>query len=120
MCCATLAIAGCSTSTRSPQNLSQRWIQASYWLLGERHDAPEHQQLAADTLQTLAQSGRLRALDMEPYTVRGVARLDKEQKIQNATNTSVTDAGQTELNFEYEDEEEANSVDLEGFTTNYR
>ncbi len=63
--CATLAIAGCSTSTRSPQNLSQRWIQASYWLLGERHDAPEHQQLAADTLQTLAQSGRLRALVLE-------------------------------------------------------
>jgi uncharacterized iron-regulated protein len=63
--CATLAIVGCSTSTRSPQNLSQRWIQASYWLLGERHDAPEHQQLAADTLQTLAQSGRLRALVLE-------------------------------------------------------
>ena len=63
--CAVLALSGCAPRANLPQNLSQRWLQASYWLLGERHDAPEHQQLAAENLQTLAQSGRLRALVLE-------------------------------------------------------
>lgn len=64
--CAMLILAGgCAQRGDSVQTLSQRWMQASYWLLGERHDAPEHQQLAAENIQTLVQSGRLRALVLE-------------------------------------------------------
>lgn len=62
---AMLSLTGCAQRAGAPDNLSQRWLQASYWLLGERHDAPEHQQLAAENIQTLAQSGRLRALVLE-------------------------------------------------------
>jgi uncharacterized iron-regulated protein len=61
----TLTITGCAQRGNPAQNLSQRWMQASYWLLGERHDAAEHQQLAAENIQTLAQSGRLRAVVLE-------------------------------------------------------
>ncbi len=62
---AMLGLTGCAQRAVISDNPSQRWLQASYWLLGERHDAPEHQQLAADNIQTLAQSGRLRALVVE-------------------------------------------------------
>ena len=53
----------------APQAAAQRLLaelpQRPYWLLGEQHDAPEHQQLAAALVTQLAAQGRLGALVLE-------------------------------------------------------
>ena len=41
-----------------PERL-QQWLPADVLLLGEQHDAPDHQRLQRDTVQWLAERGRL-------------------------------------------------------------
>lgn len=65
---AFLSLSGCAQmaqpAARWPEVL-QTLLPADALLLGERHDAPEHQQLQREAVQWLAGQGRLAALVME-------------------------------------------------------
>ena len=62
-----LALTACATPQPVPTTPAR--LQAlgatDLLLLGEQHDAPEHQQIHAEVVQTLAQQGRLAALALE-------------------------------------------------------
>ena len=62
-----LGLAGCAQSGRGalPFEADADWPRAGLLLLGEQHDAPEHQQLSARVVEQLAAQGRLAALAME-------------------------------------------------------
>ncbi len=59
-----LMVACASAERQVMQNLDQL-LPADAILLGEQHDAPEHQQLQLDVVQALAQRGQLAALVLE-------------------------------------------------------
>lgn len=71
--CLVLAVAGCATPTSeqppAPTRLQSDQLDAllpaDVLLLGEQHDAPEHQQLQRDTVHALAARQRLAALVLE-------------------------------------------------------
>ena len=60
-------IAGCATTTLSPPEATRlaALLPADVLLLGEQHDAPEHQQLERRTTEWLAARGELAALAIE-------------------------------------------------------
>ena len=60
-------IAGCATTTLSPPEATRlaALLPADALLLGEQHDAPEHQQLERRTTEWLAARGELAALAIE-------------------------------------------------------
>ena len=62
-----LALAACATPQPKPTTPArlQALGPAELLLLGEQHDAPEHQQIHAEVVQALAQQGRLAALALE-------------------------------------------------------
>ncbi|MDZ4127698.1 MAG: ChaN family lipoprotein, partial [Hydrogenophaga sp.] len=67
--CAALTACG---STTQPNQAHAAWLApvgqlpaTPLLLLGEQHDAPEHQALQRETVQTLSQAGRLAAVVME-------------------------------------------------------
>ena len=62
-----LALTACATTPPQPPTAIrlQALGQPDLLLLGEQHDAPEHQQIHAEVVQTLAQQGRLAALALE-------------------------------------------------------
>lgn len=65
---ATLALlAGCTTRAQSPSTdtLLARLMPTPLLLVGEQHDAPEHQQLQRTLVQALATRGQLAAVVME-------------------------------------------------------
>jgi uncharacterized iron-regulated protein len=66
-CTLTLALAACATPQPQPTTPArlQALGPAELLLLGEQHDAPEHQQIHAEVVQALAQQGRLAALALE-------------------------------------------------------
>jgi uncharacterized iron-regulated protein len=61
MLAALMALAGCGSTPALPPPLSHHRIV----LLGEQHDAPEHQQLAQQLVEHLSASARLNALALE-------------------------------------------------------
>lgn len=59
-----LGLAGCATPA-SPDAVLERLLPTQALLLGEQHDAPEHQALQQATVERLAAAGRLTAVVME-------------------------------------------------------
>ncbi|MFT3813364.1 MAG: ChaN family lipoprotein [Acidovorax sp.] len=59
--CAALVLTGCATPSTTPFIPPATQV----LLLGEQHDAPEHQQWERDTVQQLAERGRLATVVME-------------------------------------------------------
>jgi len=62
-------LAGCATlppsADSSVARRVTRLLPADAVLIGEQHDAPEHQQLERETVEALAQQGKLAALAIE-------------------------------------------------------
>lgn len=60
-------LTGCAQTPRAalPFDTDPAWPLAELLLLGEQHDAPEHQRLAARVVEHLAAEGRLAALALE-------------------------------------------------------
>lgn len=82
------ALLGCTTpfpssSTRLQPSQLDAVLPADVLLLGEQHDAPEHQQLQRDTVTQLAARGQLAALVLEMADTGG------------STVTLASDAGET-------------------------
>jgi uncharacterized iron-regulated protein len=68
LCISLLTSAGCTTTTPLTPKARARLLAllpADVLLLGEQHDAPDHQQLQRQTVQWLADQGRLAAVAME-------------------------------------------------------
>ena len=94
---ALLALSACSAPPRNPE--PQAWPQAlprllptDVLLLGERHDAPQHQDMQRQTVQWLAQRGLLAALVMEMaeagHSTQGLAPQASEAEVQTALGWS--------------------------------
>lgn len=88
---ATLAlVAGCATraDTPSPDALLSRVMPTPLLLVGEQHDASEHQRLQRDLVQALATRGQLAAVVMEMaeagHDTRGLARDADEAAVRAA------------------------------------
>ena len=67
-CLAALLLLGCASAPPAPQDWPAqlaRWPQPDVLLLGEQHDASEHQRWQEDTVRRLAGQGRLAALVLE-------------------------------------------------------
>ena len=85
-----LALTACATPQPVPTTPAR--LQAlgatDLLLLGEQHDAPEHQQIHAEVVQTLAQQGRLAALALEMAdtgtSTAGLPRDANEDAVQKA------------------------------------
>ena len=62
-----LGLPGCAQPGRQalPLETDAGWPHAGLLLLGEQHDAPEHQRLSAQVVEQLAGQGRLAALALE-------------------------------------------------------
>jgi uncharacterized iron-regulated protein len=94
---ALVALAGCATPPRSstadtwPQAL-QHLLPTEVLLLGERHDAPQHQDMQRQTVQWLAQRGLLAALVMEMaeagHSTQGLVPQASEAEVQAALGWS--------------------------------
>lgn len=80
----TLALAGCAGLPPAVQSA----LPAQALLLGEQHDAPEHQRLHRDTVQALAARGQLAALALEMAdqgaSTQGLARDADEAAVRQA------------------------------------
>ena len=85
-----LALAACATPQPKPTTPArlQALGPADLLLLGEQHDAPEHQQIHAEVVRTLAQQGRLAALALEMAdagsSTAGLPRDASEEAVQKA------------------------------------
>ena len=85
-----LALTACATTPPQPPTAIrlQALGQPDLLLLGEQHDAPEHQQIHAEVVQTLAQQGRLAALALEMAdtgtSTAGLPRDASEDAVQKA------------------------------------
>lgn len=88
-----LSLAGCAatpyTHNRPPTPARLQALgPTDLLLLGEQHDAPEHQQIHAEVVQTLAQQGRLAALALEMAdagtSTAGLPRDASEDAVQKA------------------------------------
>ena len=70
-----------------PERL-QQWLPADVLLLGEQHDAPDHQRLQRETVAWLASRGQLAALVMEMaergHSTQGLPRDASEAQAQAA------------------------------------
>lgn len=64
---AAAAASGCAAPPLAPSDAARlsALLPADAWLLGEQHDAPEHQQLQRQTVEWLAARGELAALAIE-------------------------------------------------------
>ncbi len=94
---ALLALSACSAPPRNPE--PQAWPQTlprllptDVLLLGERHDAPQHQDMQRQTVQWLAQRGLLAALVMEMaeagHSTQGLDPQASEAQVQAALGWS--------------------------------
>ena len=85
-----VALAACATPQPKPTTPArlQALGPADLLLLGEQHDAPEHQQIHAEVVRTLAQQGRLAALTLEMAdegsSTVGLPRDASEEAVQKA------------------------------------
>ena len=77
------ALCGCASSPPTPLSPAETarlapLLPADAWLLGEQHDAPEHQQLQRQIVQWLADRGALSAVALEMaergHTTAGLPR----------------------------------------------
>lgn len=94
---ALFTLSGCATAPRSstadswPQAL-QHLLPTEVLLLGERHDAPQHQDMQRQTVEWLAQRGLLAALVMEMaeagHSTQGLAPQASEAQVQAALGWS--------------------------------
>jgi uncharacterized iron-regulated protein len=84
-----LALAGMAAAGASPlDSLPAGWPAADVLLLGEQHDAAEHQQLSAAVVRRLAAQGRLAAVAMEMAeqgrSTAGLAREASDAQVREA------------------------------------
>jgi len=94
---ALFTLSGCATAPRSstadswPQSL-RHLLPTEVLLLGERHDAPQHQDMQRQTVEWLAQRGLLAALVMEMaeagHSTQGLAPQASEAQVQAALGWS--------------------------------
>lgn len=84
-CCFALALAGCASS---PHDLDSAGGVVPALLLGEQHDAPEHQQLHRQVIEALADRDLLAAVVLEMAergrSTRGLPQGASEQQVREA------------------------------------
>lgn len=87
LACCTALVVGCA-STPSTENRTLSLLPADAILLGEQHDAPEHQHIHRQVIDTLASHGQLAAVALEMaeqgHDTRALPRNASPEQVQSA------------------------------------